>query len=389
MNMSTSQDVMTSGQFLQYCDKYLLLVAITIIIIGLMMVASTSIVISEKYYHQSFYFLFKQLIYLIVGILSGLMILRIDILIWQKRSTFLLFLSIFLLCIVLLPGVGRSVNGSTRWINLGPIGIQVSEIVKLSLVLYLSAYLVRHQGVVKHKLSAFIKPMLILGLLIFLLLKEPDFGAAVVLTATLLVMMFLAGVKLKHFCILLVVFGCCLAVLAVTTPYRLIRLTTFLNPWTDQFNTGYQLTQSLIAFGRGGWFGLGLGESVQKLFYLPEAHTDFLFAVFAEEFGLMGIISILLLYSILIGRGFFIARSAERAEKNFGAYIAYGLSFWLGIQAAINMGVNLGLLPTKGLTLPLMSYGGASMVVNCIVIAFLLRIDYENNLLSNKITRGL
>ncbi len=199
-----------------------------------------------------------------------------------------------------------------------------------------------------------------------------------VISGTVMAMLFLAGVKLRYYAALLLVVLCCLAMLAVSSPYRVARLTAFLNPWADQFNSGYQLTQSLIAFGRGGWLGVGLGDSVQKLFYLPEAHTDFLFAVLAEELGLFGVLLVLILYSILVTRGLMIGFTAHAQERLFAAFTAYGLTFWLGLQATINMGVNSGLLPTKGLTLPLLSYGGASMVVNCVVIALLLRIDHEN-----------
>lgn len=220
--------------------------------------------------------------------------------------------------------------------------------------------------------------MFILGMISVLLLLEPDFGATVVITGTVMAMLFLGGVKLRYYIGLMLVVLSALAFLAVSSPYRVARLTAFLDPWADQYNSGYQLTQSLIAFGRGGWFGTGLGESIQKLLYLPEAYTDFLFAVLAEEFGLVGILMVIALYSILVFRGFSIAYNAYLQERLFASYMAYGLTFWLGLQTAINIGVNSGLLPTKGLTLPLMSYGGASMVINCIVIALLLRIDHEN-----------
>jgi cell division protein FtsW len=220
--------------------------------------------------------------------------------------------------------------------------------------------------------------MVVLGVVSVLLLREPDFGATVVISGTVMAMLFLAGVKLRYYIGLLLIVMGALAFLAVSSPYRLARLTAFLDPWADQYNSGYQLTQSLIAFGRGGWFGAGLGESIQKLLYLPEAHTDFLFAVLAEELGLVGILMVIALYSILVFRGLTIAYNAFVQERFFASYTAYGLTFWLGLQATINMGVNSGLLPTKGLTLPLMSYGGASMVINCVVIALLLRIDHEN-----------
>ena len=225
---------------------------------------------------------------------------------------------------------------------------------------------------------SFLKPMFVLAVVALLLLMEPDFGATVVICGTVMVMLFLTGVKLRYYAGLLLGVISALVVLAVTSPYRMMRLTAFLNPWADQFNSGYQLTQSLIAFGRGGWMGVGLGESIQKLLYLPESHTDFVFAVLAEELGLIGILLVLLLYSILVIRGLLIAYQAHGQARFFAAYTAYGITFWLGLQASINMGVNAGLLPTKGLTLPLLSYGGASLVINCMAIAILLRIDHEN-----------
>ena len=236
----------------------------------------------------------------------------------------------------------------------------------------------RQQKCIDNSIIGFIKPMIILAIVALLLLMEPDFGATVVITGTVMAMLFLTGVKLRYYIGLLVMVGVALAFLAVSSPYRMARLTAFLNPWADQFNSGYQLTQSLIAFGRGGWFGVGLGDGVQKLLYLPEAHTDFLFAVLAEELGVAGVLLVMSLYSILVWRGFLIGFKAYTQNRLFAAFTAYGITFWLGLQAAINMGVNSGILPTKGLTLPLLSYGGASLVVNCIVIALLMRIDYEN-----------
>lgn len=359
-------------------DKTLLFAVIALVSFGLLMVASSSIVISQKYYQQSFHFLLRQSIYLMVGVLCAFIVVRINTNTWYKLSSFLLVISLVLLILVLIPGIGRSVNGSTRWINLGFFGFQVSELCKLVMVMYISGYLVRQSDAVRTSVAGFIRPMLVLSIIAILLLKEPDFGATVVIASTVMAMLFLAGVRLKHFIGFALLVGICLVILAVSSPYRMARLTAFLNPWADQFNDGYQLTQSLIAFGRGGWLGVGLGEGVQKLFYLPEAHTDFLFAVLAEEFGLLGITLVMVLYSIIITRGLCIARTAEKQGRLYAAYLAYGLSFWVGFQTIINMGVNAGLLPTKGLTLPLMSYGGASMMMACIVIALLLRIDHEN-----------
>lgn len=359
-------------------DKWLIGTVLGLLIIGLMMVASSSVMISTKYYHQPFHFLIRQACYLGAGILVAMLVMRIDSSTWEKLSMPLLLICLLMLMVVLIPGIGRSVNGSRRWLALGPIGIQVSELAKMTMIFYVAGYLVRQQKNIGQTILGFIKPMIILGLVSILLLMEPDFGATVVIAGTIMAMLFLAGVKLRYYIGLLLGVMICLAMLAVSSPYRVARLTAFLDPWADQYNSGYQLTQSLIAFGRGGWLGTGLGDSVQKLFYLPEAHTDFLFAVLAEELGLIGVLLVLMLYSILVARGLTIGYTAHCQERLFAAFTAYGLTFWLGLQAAINMGVNSGLLPTKGLTLPMLSYGGASMVVNCVVIALLLRIDHEN-----------
>lgn len=359
-------------------DKWLIGAVFGLLIIGLMMVASSSVMISTKYFHQPFHFLIRQACFLFVGLLLALVVVRTDSSFWEKISMPMMIACVLLLLVVLIPGIGKSVNGSRRWLALGPIGIQVSELTKLAMIFYLSGYLVRQQKAVCESIFGFIKPMTILAVVSVLLLLEPDFGATVVISGTVMAMLFLAGVKLRYYFGLMLVVVTALALLAVSSPYRVARLTAFLDPWADQYNSGYQLTQSLIAFGRGGWFGTGLGESIQKLLYLPEAHTDFLFAVIAEELGLFGILVVMTLYSILVIRGLSIGYTAYTQERYFASYTAYGLTFWLALQASINMGVNAGLLPTKGLTLPLLSYGGASMVINCIVIALLLRIDHEN-----------
>ncbi|MDX2345267.1 MAG: putative lipid II flippase FtsW [Legionella sp.] len=369
---------MTRDEPLVLYDKWLLFAAISLLVLGLMMVASSSVMISTKYFNQPFHFLIRQAAYLVLGLCVGMGVMRIDTRHWERLSAPLLLVCFVLLVLVLIPGLGRVVNGSRRWLALGPILIQVSEVLKFSMILYLAGYLVRQQTRAPNEIFDFLKPLCVLMLVGGLLLLEPDFGATVVISGTVMVMLFLAGVRLRYYIGLMGLLGGALTVLAVTSPYRMARLTAFLNPWADQFNSGYQLTQSLIAFGRGGWFGIGLGSSVQKLLYLPEAHTDFLFAVLAEELGLLGVLLVLCLYSILVTRGFLIGFRAHQQTRFFAAYVAYGLTFWLGLQAAINMGVNAGLLPTKGLTLPLLSYGGASLVVNCIVLALLLRIDHEN-----------
>lgn len=359
-------------------DKWLFIAVAGILAFGLMMVASSSIVISEKLYGQPFHFLIRQSCYLVAGITLGLIVIRIDMQTWQRASGYLLLATLVLLMLVLIPGIGRSVNGSSRWIGLGPIAIQVSELAKLVMILYVASFIARHSQEIKSQFSGFLKPLLVLALYAVLLLKEPDFGAVVVISMTVLGMLFVAGVRLSWFLGLVTLMGAAGSLLVMMSPYRFARLVSFLSPWADQFNGGYQLTQSLIAFGRGGVWGTGLGESVQKLFYLPEAHTDFLFAVLAEELGLIGILVILLLYFILIARGFVIAKRAHHQNSMYISFVAFGITLWLALQVMINIGVNAGLLPTKGLTLPLMSSGGSSLLITCVAIAILFRVDYES-----------
>src|SRR3990167_8967657 len=362
-------------------DQWLIYIVLSLVIFGLLMVASASIVISDQQLHQPFYYLYRQLAYLILGFLLGIIIVQFEIKYWEKMSGVMMACAIVLLALVLLPGIGRSVNGSMRWIELGPIGMQVSELAKFAVVVYMASYLVRRNDEIRTRLSGFLKPMGLLAVMALLLLKEPDFGATVVMMVTALAMMFLAGMQLRHFFLLMILVLVVLSMMAISAPYRLARLTSFLNPWANPFNSGYQLTQSLIAFGRGGWFGVGLGKSIQKLFYLPEAHTDFLFAVIAEELGLVGVVVITVLFTLLVLRIFLIGRQAQRLEHHFAGLMAYGFGLWIAFQFIISIGVNCGILPTKGLTLPLVSYGGSSMLINCVVIALLLRIDYENRMM--------
>lgn len=358
-------------------DRWLLFSVMALVLLGVLMVASTSMVISEQQFHQPFYYLSRQVSGLALGGILALVLLRVEIAYWQRLSPWLLFLGIGVLILVLFPGIGHRVNGSARWIMLGPINLEGSELTKLCLVIYFAGYLVRHNESIQTTWGGLLKPLVILGIVAGLLLLEPDFGAAFIIGLTVLGMIFMAGVRLSYFLILIFGVAVAAAMAAIASPYRVARLTTFLNPWLNQFDSGYQLTQSLIAFGRGGWLGLGLGQSVQKLFYLPEAHTDFLFAVLAEELGLIGTLVVIGLYSLFILRGLFIARRAQQLGQHFGAYLAYGFTFWLGLQAMVNIGVSSGLLPTKGLTLPLMSYGRSSMLISCLVVALLLRVDYE------------
>lgn len=361
-------------------DRWLLISALSLLAMGLLMVASSSMVISEKNYATPFHYLIKQVAYLGIGLISAIILFQVPMRVWEKLGAPLVLASIALLVIVLIPGLGHQVNGSRRWLGVGPLGGQVSEFAKLFIMLYLAGYLVRRNAEVREKLSGFLKPLALLGIIVSLLLAEPDFGASVVIMGTALGMIFLAGGRLRYFILLLTLVFLGMALLAFTSPYRLQRLTSFINPWAHQYGSGYQLTQSLIAFGQGGWFGVGLGESVQKLFYLPEAHTDFLLAVLAEELGLAGISVVLFLFIVLIWRAFCIGYTACKQERFYGGYLAYGFALYFSLQTLINMGVNVGVLPTKGLTLPLMSYGGTSMLVNCMLLGILMRIDHENRI---------
>lgn len=359
-------------------DRWFIFSVLTIIGIGLLMMASASIVISDKQLHQPFYFLFKQVSFLTLGIVLGGIILQFNSELWEKWGGYLLLAVMLMLALVLIPGVGHRVNGSARWLGYGPFGFQVSELAKFAVVIYMAGYLVRRNDEVQLKFVGFLKPMVVLATISVLLLREPDFGSTVVIAATSLGMMFLAGMRLRHFVVLFTLALIILAIIAISEPYRLARLSSFLNPWERPFDTGYQLTQSLIAFGRGGWFGVGLGNSIQKMFYLPEAHTDFLFAVIAEELGLFGMLAVIGLFVLLVIRIFCMGRLAQKLGRHFAGYVAYGFGLWITIQFTVSVGVNSGLLPTKGLTLPLMSYGGSSELVNCLIIALLLRIDYES-----------
>jgi len=358
-------------------DYWLVTSVMILATLGLVMVASASITFADREIGQPFYYAFRQAIYIGLGLAVGVALFKLRLVDLERMGMVLLLCAIAMLLLVLVPGVGVEVNGAARWINAGLFRLQVSEPAKLLFIIYLASYLARHGEEVRTRISGFMKPIGLLAIAALLLLLEPDFGATVVLTATVMGMIFMAGVKLVQFSGALGLAGLLLGSLAVSSPYRMNRLTTFMDPWADPFDSGFQLTQSLIAIGRGEWFGVGLGGSIQKLFYLPEAHTDFVFAVLAEELGLLGVCLIIVLYAVLVWRAFVIAAQAVRAENLFAAYLAYGIGIWFGLQSFINIGVNMGLLPTKGLTLPLMSYGGSSMIVMCAAIALLLRVDYE------------
>lgn len=365
-------------------DKTLLTVVFAILATGLVMVASASMPLATHQHHMGFYYFIKQFVFAILGLIAAFIAINIPTKFYSQFRGAWLALGIILLILVLIPGIGRSVNGSRRWIHLGPIALQVSEIVKLCAVMYISGFLVEHGKAARETFIGVIKPLGFLAVMGVLLLLEPDFGATVVVFVTVLGVMFMAGIRLRWFIILIALGVIASALLVYLSPYRLARLTGFLHPWATQYTTGYQLTQSLIAFGRGGIFGDGLGNSIQKLFYLPEAHTDFILAITGEELGFVGIFSLLILYAVMIWRGLKIAQTAERLGQIYESYLAYGISFWLGLQMIVNYGVNLGLLPTKGLTLPFVSYGGSSLLIDCAVIGLLLRIHLQNQVVSQQ-----
>ena len=359
-------------------DVWLLTITLCLVGLGLIMVTSSSITVADRQYAEPLYFFWKQLTSVSIALVVAFTLLWIPMYVWERLSTVLLATAIILLVLVLIPGVGREVNGSMRWIDTSPFPIQASEPVKFCIIAYLAGYLVRHGAGVREQFVGFIKPIIVLTLVSALLLLEPDYGTCVVIFAAALGMLFIGGVPLNRFFAWMLVAGASLATLAVLSPYRIKRLISFLDPWQDPFNSGFQLTQALIAFGRGHWQGAGLGSSIQKLFYLPEAHTDFVFAILAEELGLWGSLLVILLFCFLVWRAFVIGQVAEVGGRVYSAFFAYGTGLVIGTQAFINIGVNMGILPTKGLTLPFVSYGGNSMIVSLALIAMLLRIEYEN-----------
>jgi len=358
-------------------DLWLIFSVIALMVFGLLMVASASMVISDKQFGYPFHYLFRQIAFVGVGVTVAIIASRFSIETWQRYSPLLLLLALLLLVAVLIPGIGHVVNGSRRWISFGVISLQVSEVVKLCFILYLASYIARYKEQIESQFQGFVKPLVILGIIGVLLLMEPDFGSLAVLSMTVLIMLFLADVRLMPFIGLFMVVILAMSALAIFSPYRLARLTTFLNPWHNPFGSGYQLTQSLIAFGRGGLFGVGLGNSIQKLYYLPEAHTDFIFAVVAEELGLVGELLLILLFFIVVYRILLLGRRAYELGKLYSAFVCYGGGLWVSLQTLINIGVNTGLLPTKGLTLPFISYGGSSLLVNCLLIGVISRIAKE------------
>jgi len=348
-----------------------------LVVLGLVMEASASVSIADNTFGDPLHYFIRQLLFSMVGASGAVLVIRLP-LSWLQRYSRLTLPGIFaLLLLVFVPGLGYSVNGSLRWIHLGVVGFQVAEGAKLLFVIYMAGYLARHQGVLRERFSEAFKPLLLAGLCTGLLLLQPDFGSALILVAIAGGMVWLAGARLSHLFALASLGIPVLVLAAVAEPYRLRRLTSFLNPWADPFDGGFQLTQALIAIGRGEWLGVGLGGSVQKLSYLPEAHTDFVFSVLAEELGFIGVSVVLVLFMLVVWRGILIGLDCLRGGKLFNGYLAFGLALWLGMQAMVSIGVNLGVLPTKGLTLPFMSSGGSSLVTLWIAVALLLRVGIE------------
>jgi cell division protein FtsW len=358
-------------------DLILLGAGFILLMIGMVMVSSASIAIADDQHGDPFFFLKKQFLAALIGCCAAFIGMFIPIRTWKNLSLPLLFLGITLLIIVFIPDIGRTVNGSTRWISVAGINFQVSEPARLCLLIYVAGYLVRRNRQLRESISGFIPPIIILCIACGLLLFEPDYGTSVVLLLSIMPMLFSAGARIRDFTIFVAISMIGMTVIAFLTPERIERLYTFLEPWEYSQQGGFQLTQSLIAFGRGDWFGVGLGNGVQKLFYLPEVHTDFIFAVLVEELGLFGALVMILLFTILVVRIFQIALKAARLERLFEAYLSIGIGSWLAIQTCINIGVNIGALPTKGLTLPLVSYGRSSLIITIIAIGMILRISHE------------
>jgi cell division protein FtsW len=356
---------------------WLLLSAVALLGIGLVAMGSASVEYAVHVYGNAFSFVQRYLFHFALGLLAACAVYRVPMTTWQRTGWLWLLLGLGLLVIVLVPGVGRSVNGARRWLALGPVALQVSEFMKIFVIIYLAGYLVRRHEEVRNQWSGFIKPMAVVFMVTLLLMLEPDFGATVVTAGTAFGLVFLAGVRIGQFLLVILSCAAAFALLVFTSPYRKQRLIAFTDPWADQYNSGYQLIQSLIAFGRGEWFGVGLGNSVQKLSYLPEAHTDFVFAIWAEEFGVIGALLVIGLFTLLVGSILRIGRRAENVGNFFNAFVAYGVALLLSAQIFINIGVNTGLLPTKGLTLPFLSYGGSSLIVCLILLGLVLRIDGE------------
>jgi cell division protein FtsW len=359
-------------------DYSLIGAVVTLAALGLVMVYSASVDYATRTQDNSFYFLVRHALYLIAGFAIAYIAVRTRVRWWEAGGPYLLLIGLALLVLVLLPGIGMHVNGSSRWLRLGILTVQPSELMKLFMIVYVAGYLVRRQEELRKFTQGILMVSIVVAIIGMLLLQEPDLGAVVTICVTVLTMLFLGGVRFWHFMLVVLAGVGGMVLLTLIAPYRMNRVTSFLDPWADPYNTGFQLVQALIAFGRGEWLGVGLGASVQKLSYLPAAHTDFLMAVIAEELGLVGVLGVIALYGIVLLRAFAIARQAESAGQAYGARLAQGLGVLLVVQAMINLGVNMGLLPTKGLTLPFVSYGGSSIIVSCVAVGLLLVIERES-----------
>ncbi|MGM0953848.1 MAG: putative lipid II flippase FtsW [Pseudomonadota bacterium] len=354
----------------------LIMSSVALLVVGVVMISSASMDMAAATMGNAYHYVIRQVIFAAMGGVTALIAVNVPVSWWERSGWLLLAVGMASLALMMTP-LALTVNGSTRWLPVGLFNVQVSEIAKLCLIAYLAGYVVRRRDELLNTWWGFFKPLIVLGLATGLLMMQPDFGATVVLVTAAAAMIFLSGVRLSRFVPLIMGLAVIGTALVVSEPYRLKRVVSYLDPWQDQFNTGYQLTQSLIAFGRGEWAGVGLGNSIQKLFFLPEAHTDFIFSILSEEFGLFGSMFVLLLFVALVVSGFVIARRAEKAKMPFAACFSYGISMLIGLQAGINMAVSTGLLPTKGLTLPLVSYGGSSLLVTCICIGILARVELE------------
>ena len=381
-------DVRPRGKVAEY-DQGLVWAAILLLGLGVVMVYSASIAIAEGSRvtgHQPMYYLTRHALFVAIGLAVGVAAFQIPLRLWQQAAPYLFLIGAGLLTLVLLPGVGREVNGSQRWISLHFVTVQPSELVKLAAVLYAADYTARKAAHMDSFRRGFL-PMLVVMLVVgWLLLREPDFGAFVVITVIAMGILFLGGMNWKLFAGLFALLLVGFMLLILASPYRLQRVAGFMDPWADSYGTGYQLSHALIAFGRGEWLGVGLGASIEKLFYLPEAHTDFILAVIAEELGFVGVAAIIAAFTWIVTRAFMIGRRAASLERYFSALVAQGIGLWIGVQAIINMGVNMGVLPTKGLTLPLLSFGGSGIAANCCALAILLRVDWENRQLMRGLT---
>jgi len=365
----------------RYVDRSLLVALFVLIGLGFVVMVSASVAVAQKTYGNPYFFLNRQIIFLFMGAVVALGIYNIRTIFWQNLGIKLLPIIILLLILVLIPGIGKEVKGSYRWFSFGGFSLQISELAKLSMIIYMSGYIVRHGKRLSQSDSwqPLVIPLVVLAVVDALLLLEPDFGSTVVITVTALALLFLGGVKLSRIGLLVI------AVIVIAMPlvmmgYRGARILAYLDPWANASGKAYQTVHALMAVGDGGWFGAGLGGSVQKLFYLPEAHNDFVFAVLAEEFGFIGIVFTLLLFGWIVQRAFVIGFNADKAKLHFAAYIAYGIGFWIGFQSLFHIGVNLALLPPKGLTLPLISYGGSSVLVTMMAMAFLMRVHRDTQI---------